>query len=308
MKNFIKKFTVLIVVLSLLCSVSYGFSDVDVKTEDGMAITKMQNCGYIQGFGDDTFRPNATLTRAEFVTIINKMYGYTLDTENVFSDVNEDDWFFKDVLVGVQAGYIKGNDDGTFSPNAPVTREQVCVMMNRILNVELIPFSQKITDPVSDWAKDSVEKLISNRFFLLEDGGKFRGMQPITRSETCVALEKCIIDVPVKIEPIDLDAMILEELMPKLKGIIVDMETKIIPQFTYDVNRTIADMILTSMNKYIEDPSYDYVSDAKATYEIYRKSGVAATEFKDIIYKNMYLDDIVILFDFFYTPEIDGKD
>ena len=307
MKNIIKRFIVFIIVLSLLCSAAYGFSDVDMATEEGMAITKMQNCGYIQGFGDDPFRPNGTLTRAEFVTIINKMYGYTLDTENVFSDVKPDDWFFKDVLIGVQAGYIKGNDDGTFSPNDSVTREQVCVMVNRILNVELIPFTQKITDPVSDWAKDSVEKLISNRFFILENGGKFRGMEPITRGETCVALEKCIIDVPVEIEPIDLNDMIREELIPKLEGIIEDMETKIVPQFTYEENKTIADMILTSMKKYINDPLYDYIPDAQATYEVYKKSGAATTEFKNLIYKNLYLDDIVILFDFFYTPEIDGK-
>ncbi len=307
MKNNIRKFAIIFIILSVIAASVYGFSDVDINTEEGMAITKMQNCGYIQGFGDNTFRPDGTLTRAEFVTIVNKMYGYTLDIENIFSDVKANDWFCKDVLIGVQAGYIKGHDDGTFRPNDPVTREQVCVMMNRILNVELIPFGQKITDTVSDWARESVEKLISNRFFILEEGGKFRAMQAITRSETCVALEKCIVDVPIKIEPIDLNAMLREELIPKLENIVDDMETKVIPQFTYEVNNKIADMILTSMKKYIEDPEYDYIPDAKATYEVYRKTGVEATEFKNLIYKNMYLDEIVILFDFFYTPEIDGR-
>ncbi len=305
MKNIMIKTIVLVTILSLLCTNVLAFSDVDIATEEGKAITKMQNCGYIQGYGDDTFRPNGTLTRAEFVTIVNKMYGYTLDIENIFSDIKSDDWFYKDVLIAVQAGYIKGHDDGTFRPNDKITREQVCVMMNRILNVGLIPYSQKITDPVSDWARDSVEKLVSNRFFILEDGGKFRALQPITRVETCVALEKCIIDVPVDIEPVDLDAMMHEELVPRLEKIITDMETKIIPQYTHEVNNTVANMILTSMKKYIENPEYDYIPDAKATYEIYRRSGVASREFKDLIYKNMYLDEIMILFDFFYTPEID---
>ncbi len=302
-----KKMVSLLTIICVLCSGAYAFSDVDTSTEIGKAITKMQNCGYIQGFGDDTFRPNGTLTRAEFVTIVNKMYGYTVGMENIFTDIKAEDWYYKDVLVAVQAGYIKGHDDKTFRPNDAITREQVCVMMNRILNVELIPYSQKITDSVSDWARESVEKLISNRFFLLEEGGKFRALEPITRSETCVALEKCIIDVPVKIEPVNLNAMIREELLPKLEKIVSDMETKIVPNYTYDINREIADMILTSMKKYINDPDYDYLPDAKATYDVYKMSGAASVEFKDLIYKNLYLDEIMILFDFFYTPEIDGR-
>lgn len=290
----------------LSCS-AFAFSDVDGASEAGKAITKMQNCGYIQGFGDGSFRPNGTLTRAEFVTIVNKMYGYTLDMENIFSDVKVGDWFYKDVLIAVQAGYIKGHDDGTFRPDDEITREQVCVMMNRILNVELIPFGTPITDEVSGWARESVEKLVSNRFFLLESGGKFRALQPITRGETCVALEKCIIDVPVKFESINLEEMIREELEKKLNNIIYIMENQIIPSYTYEVNNEIAGMILNSIKKYLNNPEYDYIPDAQATYEVYRKSGKASREFKDLIYKNMNIDEIVILFDFFYTPEIDGK-
>ena len=290
--------------VNILFSSSCAFPDVDASSDEGMAITKMQNCGYIQGFDDGTFRPNGTLTRAEFVTIINKMYNYTVDMENVFTDIQSGDWYYKAVLVGVQAGYIKGHDDKTFRPDDPVTREQACVMLNRILNVAEIPFSQEITDTVSDWAKDSVKKLISNRLFMLEDGGKFRATEPITRAEVCMALEKCIIDVPVNIEPIDLDAMAREEVEKRIKSIISTMETKIFPQYTYEVNKEIATKVLASMKKYLENPQHDYVSDAKEIYEIYRKSGKASREFKDLIYKNLNIDDITILFDFFYTPEI----
>ncbi len=297
---------ILIVLLAgnILLGNCFAFPDVDASSTEGLAITKMQNCGYIQGFDDGTFRPNGTLTRAEFVTIINKMYNYTVDMDNVFTDINNDDWYYKAVLIGVQAGYIKGHDDKTFRPNDPVTREQVCVMLNRILNVTEIPFSQEITDAVSEWAKDSVKKLISNRLFMLEDGGKFRATEPITRAEVCVALEKCIIDVPVNIEPIDLDMMAREEVEKRIKNIISDMETKIYPQYTYEVNKEIATKVLASMKKYLENPQHDYVSDAKEIYEIYRKSGKASREFKDLIYKNMDIDSIAILFDFFYTPEM----
>lgn len=306
MKKVLNIFTSVLIFISIISSCCYAFPDVDASSEEGMAITKMQNCGYIQGFDDGSFRPGGTLTRAEFVTIINKMYNYSVDMDNVFTDIKEGDWYYKTVLIGVQAGYIKGHDDKTFRPDDPVTREQVCVMLNRILNVAEIPYSQQITDTVSDWAKDSVKKLISNRLFILEEGGRFRATEPITRAEVCLALEKCIIDVPVNIEPIDLNAMAREEVEKKIKSIISDMEKKVIPNYTYEVNTEIAAKVIASMKNYLADPDYDYVPDAQAIYEIYRTSGPASHEFKNLIYKNMDIDDITILFDFFYTPEINN--
>lgn len=62
------------------------------------------------------------------------------------------------------------------------------------------------------------------------------------------------------------------------------------------------------MEEYIKTPDYDYVSDAQATYEIYRKSGKAARELKDLIYQSIDIDELSILFDFFYTPDIDAVD
>lgn len=217
-------------VLTVCCAVSvcaYGFFDVDTNTSQGAAVMKMWEAGYIQGYEDGTFRPNSTITRAELVTIVNDMYGYTLAAETGFFDVHTEDWYCNAVLCAVQAGYISGYDDKSFRPNAAVTREEVCVMMNRILNAELLPYGKEITDMVSDWARDSVEKLVSNRLFTLEEGGRFRGTEPITRGETCLALEKCIVEDMPQIEPIDLSLMARDELEKHLENIINDMEAKV---------------------------------------------------------------------------------
>lgn len=300
----------ILVAVSLVVTVLFGaagaFYDVDTATNEGKAIIEMQSHGYIKGFEDGSFRPNATLTRAEFVTIINKMYDYTVDTENVFKDIAEKDWYYKDVLIAVQAGYIKGMDDGSFKPNVAVTREQVCVMLNRILNAELLPTGVKITDEVSDWARDSVERLVSNRLFALEEGGKFRGTQPITRGEACAALEKCIVEEQIDIEPIDIESIAREELEKKLSNMIVIMETKIIPSCLHKKSHEISTRITESMKKYLEDEGYDYLEDAKATYQIYKGSGEASKELKSLIFANVNMEDISILLGFFYTPEI-GK-
>ncbi len=306
MKRFAFRFlTALISMSVILFEAAFAFSDVDLESDAGKAIMKMYGHGYIQGDGDGRFRPNDTLTRAEFVTIINKMYDFTVDSENIFSDVSKDDWFYSDILIGVQSGYIKGMGDGTFRPNNKLTREEVCVMLDRILKTELLPFNHKPTDAVSEWARESVEKLISNRLFTLEDNGKFRAMEPITRSEVCVALEKCIIDTEIEIEPIDLESIAREELENKLKNMITVMKNTVIPGCTKEKSLEVAKRVTISMENYLKDPNYDYVSDAKATYKIYNTSDKkTAEELRGLILKNISTEDIGILYKFFYTPEI----
>ncbi len=284
-----------------------AFSDVDAGTKQGQAIAVMQEKGYINGFPDGTFRPDATLTRAEFVTIINKMYMYYVEAENIFTDVKSDDWFNHDVLAAVQAGYIKGMGDGRFAPNEAVTREQVCVMLNSILQLGDMYYTPTISDKVSDWAKDSVLKMVAAYVFTLENGGRFRATQPITRGEACVALEKCIVEVDFEdvFEPVNLENMAQEELEKRISEIIQGMENVVIPQYTDEDAIIIGNMIVKSMKKYLEDPTYDYVPDANAAYEIYRKLGYARAKlFKQPIYDNIDINNLAILFDFFYTPEL----
>ncbi|MBQ2932757.1 MAG: S-layer homology domain-containing protein [Clostridia bacterium] len=311
MKNKIfKMITIACLLVCLSFTTVFSFYDVDPENESGKAIMKMYQHEYIKGDGDGFFRPDDSLTRAEFVTVINKMYDYTVEAENVFSDVSAKDWFFKDVLRGVQAGYIKGMGDGTFKPQNKVTREEVCVMLDRILGSERLPFVVEIKDAVSAWAKESVEKLISNRLFVLEDGGKFRATQPITRSEVCVALEKCIIDKDalMDFEPIDIESIAREVLVKKLKQMVTIMQEKVLPNCTLEITTDVANRLISSMQNYIDDPNYDYVTDAKETYAIYRTlGGKRADQLRLPILDNVPTEDIAILLEFFYTPEIDNR-
>ncbi len=304
-----KLVSVILCFFILLSTLTFAaaFSDVDLSSAEGKAIAAMKEHGYINGFDDGTFRPNATLTRAEFVTIINEMYRYYIEADNIFNDVKETDWFRHAVLTAVQAGYIKGMGDGRFAPNAPVTREQVCVMLDAILKIEDVPFRPQITDKVSDWAKSSVEKMVALYLFTLEDGGRFRGTEPITRGEVCEALEKCILDIDFEevFQPLDLEKMAQEELEKKLEKIVKCMEEVVIPTYTFEETIQVGNMVVDSMKKYLEDNSFDYVTAAQETYEVYRKfNGERAREFKDPIYENMDVHELAVLFDFFYRPEM----
>ncbi len=308
MKSFFRVCTFLVCFVVMATISVSAFSDVVVDSEQGKAIARMQEKGFVNGFEDGTFRPDATLTRAEFVKIINQMYLFYVEAENTFSDVKESDWFCHDVLAGVQAGYIRGMGNGCFAPNEQVTREQVCVILNSLLNLDK-PFTMPvITDKVSDWARDSVNNVLGLYIFTTEAGGKFRATEPITRGEVCVALEKCIpnVDFEERFEPFDLEKLAKDELERKLKRIIACMENVIIPTYTDENVVLVGTMVVDSMKEYLKDSSFDYVEAAKATYEVYRKfNKEKADMFKNPIYENIELEDMAILFDFFYTPELD---
>lgn len=309
MIKYIFKVTVLVLCFAFVLSeTAFAFFDVNAGTVEGQAILKMQEKGYIQGDGDGFFRPDSTLTRAEFVTIINKMYLYYVEAESTFIDVEKKDWFYHDVQTGVRAGYIKGMGDGRFAPNEPVTREQVCVMLNSILQIEDVYMKQTVTDSISDWARDSVEKVLGIYLFTVEADGRFRATEPITRSEACVALEKCIleIDFEERFEPFDLEQIAEEELDRRLREIIECMEDVVIPLYTDENVAAVGNKIVESMKLYLDNRDYDYVTAAKETYEIYRKfNREQATMFKEKIYHNLDVESLAILFDFFYTPDLD---
>ncbi len=281
-----------------------AFSDVDPNTDSGKAIERMYEKGYIQGFGDGNFRPDATLTRAEFVTIINKMYGYKVTAENAFTDINEKSWYYTDVMCAVAAGYIKGMGDGTFRPNAPVTREQVCVMMDAILKTERFGDDVSISDSVSDWARESVEKLISNRMFELEAGNRFRATEPITRGEVCIALEKCIIDTDADYGEIDMEGVVREELEKKLSSLIKVMKEKVIPSTETLETKKVAEMICAGLEEYLKDPEYDYEAATNAAYAEYEKLSVPERDnLKSLIIDNADGGELMLLFDFFYSKD-----
>lgn len=92
-------------------------------------ITQFHQKGFISGYGDDTFKPDASITRAEFISMLNKAFGLTQKGEVTFSDVSADAWYYDAVTTAVKAGYCAGYEDGTFKPNATITRAEAAVMI-----------------------------------------------------------------------------------------------------------------------------------------------------------------------------------
>ncbi len=172
-----------------------SFTDVTKDTPGYDAIYKLANTGIVNGHGDGTFKPNDDLTRAELVKMINLVYGYNEPDKENFKDIKKTDWYYDYALVAKKAGYIVGFEDGSFGGEQPLTREQVCVVIDRCVELMDIDLGIKITDEISSWATDAVNKIVSNMLMPLEAGNTFRATKNITRSELAQVLASFVTEI-----------------------------------------------------------------------------------------------------------------
>ena len=112
------------------------FDDVPANAWYTKAVNTLASLDIISGVGDNKFEPERSITRAEFTAMAMKFAVGGEEGENIFSDVDEDDWFYKAVVDSIQYGWIHGYGDGTFRPNNPITRAEVTAIVNNMLGRE----------------------------------------------------------------------------------------------------------------------------------------------------------------------------
>ena len=113
--------------------VTKTFDDVPANAWYTKAVNTLASLDIISGVGDNKFEPERSITRAEFTSMAMKFAVGGEEGENIFSDVDEDDWFYKAVVDSIQYGWIHGYGDGTFRPNNPITRAEVTAIVNNML-------------------------------------------------------------------------------------------------------------------------------------------------------------------------------
>ena len=147
--------------------------------------------GYVGGYEDNTFKPNNDITRAEFVRIVNKYFGFTQAEGENFTDVSEGAWYYKDICIGIRAGYINGYQDGTFRPNKSITREEAASIVRNITGL-VENGSSKFNDDseIGSWAKSAVYALADNKIMSGYKDNTFRPKDKITRAEAVATLSR----------------------------------------------------------------------------------------------------------------------
>lgn len=137
-----------------------SFSDVSAGAWYATAVNTLVELDVLSGYEDGTFRPNNAVTRAEFVTAVCKCFDLTDGADSGFSDVSG--WASGYINAAVERGWIVGMGDGTFQPNANLTRAQVTPILNKALERTGSGFAadagtQEFVDvPSSHWAYEHI--------------------------------------------------------------------------------------------------------------------------------------------------------
>ena len=118
------------------------FSDVDMWAED--AINELAAAGVVTGYPDGTFRPDNTVTRAEFVTMLMRLIGQE-GGEAPFEDVRGH-WAEKYIAKAAEYGYVGGYPDGTFRPDANITRAEAFRIMVSVFGFETDGTNSRFAD------------------------------------------------------------------------------------------------------------------------------------------------------------------
>ena len=163
--------------------------------------------GITSGTGNGLFSPNAACTRAQVVTFLWRAMGCPepVSDENPFSDVTEDDYFYKSVLWAVENGITAGTGNGQFSPNAPCTRGQVATFLWRAqgqpqAETDENPFSDVTS---SDYFYNSVLWAVENGITAGTGNGLFSPNASCTRGQVVTLLYRtdALEDTPIDPEP-----------------------------------------------------------------------------------------------------------
>ena len=175
--------------IGLLTDDVYGatkFSDINDHWAKSY-IQKAVNKGFVKGYPDGTFLPEKAVSRAEFIKMVNSAIGNTGMASINFNDVPKNEWYYSDISKAVSAAYVSGYTDGSFLPNASISRQEAAVIISR-----LIPSDSKSANltnykdysKISDWAKDALAIVCGNGYMGAYDDGLLHPADKLTRAQT----------------------------------------------------------------------------------------------------------------------------
>jgi L-asparaginase type II len=159
------------------------------------SIEKAVANGIVSGFTDSTFKPDQSLTRAEFTVMLMNALKLQGDGASLtFKDSNQiGKWAVDGISAAVKAGIVSGSIDGTFKPNAPITRSEMAVIIAKAMKYDVQAGSTtgfKDDTQIPKWAKGSVKAAKDHAIISGRSGGVFVPNDPATRAEAVTILLK----------------------------------------------------------------------------------------------------------------------
>lgn len=147
---------------------------------------------YMSGYPDGTFRPGQKVSRAETAAAFSRLYLQDKPITQqlpVFSDIdNSGKWYENDVATVVNAKYMSGYPDGSFRPEAPITRAELAAMLTRDDKSAVKPAPFK--DVKGHWAAEAIGRAHAKGWISGYPDGNFRPDAPVTRAELCALFNR----------------------------------------------------------------------------------------------------------------------
>ncbi|WP_246058075.1 S-layer homology domain-containing protein [Paenibacillus illinoisensis] len=159
------------------------------------AITHLVNEGIAAGTSETRFEPKKAVTRAEFATFAVRLLGLKPVKNNIspYNDTRSTEWYYGNVSAMTNLSILEGKGQGTFQPNASITREEAAALLVRMLkqtsgSTGLLSTTYVDASDISVWAKPYVQKVYQLGLMRGNDG-LFRPQDQVTREEAAVMLD-----------------------------------------------------------------------------------------------------------------------
>ena len=148
-----------------------------------LKLDRFNHFAYVHGYPDHSFRPEGSITRGEMTAIFRRLLDqgtFMGGSATPFNDVRAGDWCASDVSRLSSLGVISGYPDGSFRPNASVTRAEFAAVASKFAYAKS---GQGFSDVNGHWAQSAIEKLRNAGWITGYGDGSFRPDSVITRAE-----------------------------------------------------------------------------------------------------------------------------
>jgi hypothetical protein len=188
----ITAFLILILVPS-----AFAFDDVECHWAKD-AIVKFTNINIIKGYNDNTFRPNDNITRAEFITLVNRILNNSEQSDKFIPDIQSKNWYYEEIKKSVASGLLKGDQNGNMNPESYITREEAVVILARAFggigaDVAIDEFIDK--NEISSWSAAAFSDFISKEYIKGYEDNTIKPRANITRAEVITIIDRMFAEI-----------------------------------------------------------------------------------------------------------------
>ena len=176
---------------------SNGYNDMKDGAWYTCAVSTLSKMGIIKGYEDGSFKPDASISRAEFAAIAARFDPDGDKTPATFSDVSSH-WAKDEISIAANHGWIKGYEDGSFKPDQKITRAETMTLVNRVLN-RLPETKDDLHKDMKTWVDNmdetawyylAVQEATNSHYFKNKTGTKFEQWTDLRDTRDWSELEK----------------------------------------------------------------------------------------------------------------------